>query len=133
MKEFMNRFVQIEREIAGERGPFTFFALFQRNEFPGWWDVLVAAPWIKSQFDGEVHRYFVDRLKAELTEDEFLQLARIAPIVPDNPYLEDLQEAYPVEHGIIEVWHREFFNVEVRHAYIITCQKIGAGVEAVAA
>ncbi|MBV9848839.1 MAG: hypothetical protein JO250_04045 [Armatimonadetes bacterium] len=78
-------------------------------------------------------RYFVDRLKAELTEQEFLQLARIAPIVPDNPYLEDLQEEFPVEHGIVEVWNRELFGVEIRHAYIITCQKVKGRAEAVAA
>ena len=132
MRELVRHFIEIEKSIAQERGAFTFFALFQRNAFPGWWDLVVAAPWIESERI-EVHRYFADRLKAELSEQEFLQLARIAPIVPDNAYLPDLQEAFQVEHGSVEVWNREFFGVEIRHAYIITSQKMDVGAEAVTA
>jgi hypothetical protein len=132
MREFIKHFIEIEKRIAQERGAFTFFGLFQRNAFPGRWDVVVAAPWIGSQF-GEVHRYFADRLKAELSKEDFLKLARIAPIVPDNPRLEDIHEEFQVEHGTIEVWNRELFGVEIRHAYIITSQRLNVGAEAVAA
>jgi hypothetical protein len=41
----IDRFAEIQKEIAGERGDFVLFAVLEREESPGRWDVVLAAPW----------------------------------------------------------------------------------------
>jgi hypothetical protein len=38
---------EIELELSGEKGPFTLFAVFEHEEIPNLWDIVVAAPWVE--------------------------------------------------------------------------------------
>lgn len=45
-KEWLNKFVLMERELSERYGEFNLFALFQRKNSPNRWDLLVAADWL---------------------------------------------------------------------------------------
>ena len=43
----IEKFRKFMEEAASERGAFTAFALFLREDAPGVWDLVVSAPWLK--------------------------------------------------------------------------------------
>src|SRR5205807_6503452 len=65
----VDKFVEVEREIASEKGDFVLFALLEREERPGRWDVVAAAPWL-----GEDKRpaldYIIRKIDSKLSREE---------------------------------------------------------------
>jgi hypothetical protein len=47
MKEFIDKYIELERSISYEKGDFSLFALFLREDAADIWDLVVAAPWIE--------------------------------------------------------------------------------------
>ena len=125
-KKLVKEFVSLERDISAEKGEFSLFALFHREEaLYDKWDLVIAAPWIKAE-RMENRRYFVDQLKARLGPKEMMTISRIALINNDDLRLEDIYEDVEVEHGIVEVVFRTFFDMDIKHAYIITSKRENA-------
>lgn len=121
MRKFLEKLIAIERTMAAERGPFTLFALFLREDAPRVWDLVLSAPWT----DGnklENYRYVDKHLRAHLQPKEMMFFSRIVLIDEDNPGLEDVLLEGEVEHGLCELYHREFFGLQIKHAYIITAK-----------
>jgi hypothetical protein len=124
MREFAEKLVPVERQIAEEKGAFLLFALFLREDAPDLWDLLVSAPWIEAN-KGDALRYLVPKLKAVATPDELARLSRIAIIEKDQPALSALQSAFHMEHSVAEVQSSNFFGLQIKHAYIITSRREG--------
>jgi len=45
-KKLVEKFVSVEKEIAEDRGPFVLFGLFEPEDHPNIWDVVVSSDWI---------------------------------------------------------------------------------------
>jgi hypothetical protein len=65
--ELTEKFAELESHIAEEKGPFTLFALFMREDAPDRWDLIVSAPWAGGDKRSVVD-YFVGQIKARLGE-----------------------------------------------------------------
>jgi len=61
--------------------------------------------------------------RLKLTPDELTKLSKIVIIEESNPALEAVQRATSVEHGLAEVRDSVFFDLPIRHAYIITSRR----------
>ena len=121
MSTFVEKLKAIEGEIARERGRFALFALFEREELPGRWDVVFSAPWV-----GESRRsaidYLVGKSRTALDSEEFLSIARFVPLRPAEDFVRALTQTVHVEHGLVEL-HNEVVNgLFVTHGYVITSQ-----------
>lgn len=131
MKEFINKFVELERRIKKQKGEFTLFALFMRDNGLNKWDVVVAAPWIdwdrKAALD-----YISQQIQLSLTRDEVLQISRIALIDETNPTLDEIQRTLQPKHGVVEITNSDLFGLEIKRAFIITAQKLPIYTEMVA-
>jgi hypothetical protein len=44
MKELLGKFVELEQRLSQERGEFSLFALFLREDASDKWDLVVSAP-----------------------------------------------------------------------------------------
>lgn len=132
MKDFVEKLTQLERQISEEKGPFSLFALFLREDAPDLWDLLVAAPWIEAN-KGQSLRYLIGKLQAVATTKELARLSRVAIIERTQPALAALQSAFNVQHTVAEVQNSNFFGLPIRHAYIITSQREATPVGAVPA
>lgn len=119
MKQILNKLITLERDVVAEKGPFLLFALFLREDAPNRWDFVVSAPWIEKD-KMYSYRYFSDHLQSRLEREEVILLSRIVLIDENNPALEDIHEEFQVEHGLIKVYNREFFGLQMDRAYIIT-------------
>ena len=122
MKVVVEKLLKVERQIAGERGPFSLFALFLREDAQDKWDLVASAPWLEKNKQ-EAFAFLADQIRSSLAPDELLTLSRIVLVEHNDPALDAIHNALKAEHGIIEVKDSSFFGLDIKHAYIITSQK----------
>ena len=115
-------FASLESTIARDKGPFEFFALFQREDVPDRWDLVASAPWISSDQDSAL-KYFISRIQTDLGSDGLTALSRIVFADPGDPAVSNISRGLSVEHGPVEVRNSTFSGVPVRHAFIITSKR----------
>ncbi len=123
MKELANKLLKIEQELAFQKGGFSFFALFLREDAEDNWDLLISAPWVTKNKTNTL-KYLAKKLQESLTPQEIVKLSKIVIIEPDNPALEAIHKTIQVEHGLVEVKDSIFFGLPIKHAFIITSQKL---------
>ncbi len=122
-KQLVQKFVEVEKTISSEKGPFLLFALFLPEEAVGGWDVLAAAPWI-GRDKGAAMKYLVKNIQQVIAAKELVRvLSKIVLIDEDNPGLDDVHQAVNVEHGIVLIKSEFFFGLEIKRAYFITSQE----------
>jgi hypothetical protein len=119
VSELANNFTRLESRIAEEKGDFTLFALFLREDVPDRWDLIVSAPWVGSDRDAALN-YFVSEIRSFLGVEDLTMLSRIVIADPNDPAVQALNRAIKVEHGSAEVRDSNFFGLPIKHAYIIT-------------
>ncbi|MBI2154601.1 MAG: hypothetical protein HYV92_10655 [Candidatus Rokubacteria bacterium] len=115
----IEKFARLEAEIAQERGDFTFFALFMREDVPDRWDLIISAPWVGEDKRGAVD-YLVAQIKSRLGAEDLICLSRIVPVDPEDVAVKDLNRSIQVEHGNVEVRDSNFFGLAIKRAHIIT-------------
>ena len=121
MKNLLERFIKLEREVSKEMGAFNLFALFLREDEQDLWDIVVAAPWLAAD-KRNAYKYLTGKLQKEFTTNEFLQFSHIAIIDNNNPGLAEMAKVTHIEHGLVEMRDQDFFGLPIKHAYIITSQ-----------
>ena len=134
MRELLERFIQLERTLAQERGEFGLFALFLREDagagsgtsgYSGYsakWDLIAAAQWIEGDRK-EALSYITRRIQQLFTPIELSQLSRIVLVDLANPEGAAINRAVTVQHGQTEIRDNNFFGLQIKHAYIITSQR----------
>jgi hypothetical protein len=126
MKSFIQKLIQIEEEMAQEKGAFTLFALFKREEYDSLdlWDLIVCAPWAQSDQERSALSYIISKLKAAVTTDELVKLSYVGVINNNNPGLIELQENFadkqPIQHSMALVPVENFNGMDMKRAYLIT-------------
>ncbi len=125
MKDLLGRFIEIERSVAQEKGGFSLYALFLREDEHDQWDMVIAAPWIEKDKKSALH-YVANKVQQMFTPNEMLHISRIVIIETDNPALPAINQAIHIEHGSMEVKNSDFFGLQIKHAYIITSQAMVA-------
>ena len=126
----VEHFKKLERDISQKRGAFVLFALFAREDLPDRWDLVVAAPWVKSQQEGA--EYFVQEIQKKLGSPVLNILSRIVFVQPTDPPVRAINTAMHVEHGQAEIRDSNFFGVPIKHAFIITSQSLAPSAPTVA-
>lgn len=81
-------------KLALEKGDFDIFGLFLRADAPGVWDLVAAAPWLKSS-GMESLTYLADRLKAALKPQEMMMLSGIYILERGGPILYSIRTTSP--------------------------------------
>ena len=123
--ELPAKFAKLESDIAAEKGDFSLFAMFRREDLPDRWDLMISAPWASAD-EKSALQYFIAKIKADIGPYALTLLSRIIFIDPSEVSLQDLNRAIPVEHGAVEVRDRNFFGLDIKHAYFITSKSISA-------
>ena len=119
MKEILNKFISLEKSLSQEKGDFSLFALFLREDSEDKWDLVLSAPWLKST-DRNDYKFIASRVQEILDKDELISLSRIVLLDKGNPVLDAVNRAFSIEHGQFECKDCNFFGLQINHAYIIT-------------
>ena len=118
----IEKFRRVMEAVSAERGEFVLFGLFLREEAPNTWDLVISAPWLetgKLKALGE----FVEKATAIVGKQELLTLSRIVTLNPNDPNLDALLQAVQVDNGPLELWHPDFFGLDIKHAYILRAKR----------
>lgn len=122
MESFITKLKSIEQRLSKERGRFWFFALLQRDDSPGKWDLLVSAEWLQ-----EKERKSLDHITAaieqEFDQDDLLQLSRVVVLNPDNPIVQDLTTAFSQEHKLTRIQNITVNGMHFIQGVIITSRR----------
>lgn len=122
MKDLIQKFVSLEKEISEERGEFSLFALFLREEAIDRWDVVVSAPWFEADQKSTLE-YLAKKLRLRLRAQDLLRISRIILLEPTDASLKAIHQAIAVEHGSVEVKDCVFFGLRIKNGYIITSKR----------
>jgi hypothetical protein len=128
MRRLAKKMVALERDISRERGDFSFFALFVREDSPNHLDLVAAAPWLKEN-EKEFRIYLAKELQSRLDHQELLALSAVVCLNEDDSNLkraqQDLAEEHEidVEHGLAELRDEVLFGMDMKRAYIITSKR----------
>lgn len=126
MRDLLEKFVELERRLSQERGEFSLFALFLREDASDKWDLIVAAPWIEADRK-EALAYITTQIQQLFDSEELARLSRVVLVDQSNPALEAINQSINCQHGQNEVRDSNFFGLQIKHAYIITSQRLNTG------
>ena len=118
MSDLAEKLCKIEVDISAERGNFNLFALVEREDSLGKWDIIISADWIKEK-EKEVINLIAAKLRKSLTEAEQLMFSRIVVLSPNEPFVKNLN-MISVEHGSLKISNNTFNGIFVKEAYLIT-------------
>ncbi|MDE2779604.1 MAG: hypothetical protein OXI91_08020 [Chloroflexota bacterium] len=122
---------RVEEQVSAERGPFSLFALLERedwNEYDNYpvghsWHLFVAAPWI---WEDEMVAWKYLRELAKPYEEgwnPFERSLRIQTVKLTSPYLEEVWEYCSTENGMVEIYDVDILEVTARRGYIFASRR----------
>ena len=123
----LEKFKIIERDIAQDRGEFVLFGLFERDEVPGKWDLILSALWTDPN-DLTNYNYCAQKIQAVLTPEEIVStLQGIVLLKPTDSFVQAISSAFPITYGDgIEVSNNIFNGILIKHAYILTSNGVSS-------
>ena len=109
----------LEQQIADEKGDFSLFGCFLREDSYDRWDIVIAAPWFK-KLDVDPIEFFSERIKSAVGRSGLLIISRIVPLRENNRFLTEVNEMVKVRHGLRSITEVDLAGVQVSRAFIIT-------------
>jgi hypothetical protein len=119
MNELVTKLQSVEDEVTRERGGILFFGLLKTAELPDKWDLVISARWVTESKLSDL-RYLAEKLRARLTPDEMISLARIVLLEPKDTILLARGGLLDLRPGALQLIHVSINEMTVTHAYIIT-------------
>ena len=125
-KRLIAGMANVEDEVSAERGPFSLFALIEKedwNESDNYplgssWHLFVAAPWIWDE-GYTAEKFLQERVRPyEEGWSTFESSLSIHVVKPTSAYLEEVWEYCSTENGIVEVYNVDILDVTARRGYI---------------
>jgi hypothetical protein len=123
MKIDIEKLRQVMRDLSREKGEFSFFGLFLREEAPDRWDLVVSSPWLEDS-DLNTLREFAEKLRAAIGEEQLLFVSRIVTLDADEPALDAVTREISVEDGLVELRDADLFGHRMAQAYILRSHRI---------
>jgi hypothetical protein len=124
-KETREKLASLEKDISAEKGEFSLFGLFLREDAKDEdkWDILVAAPWLDAD-EKQGLEYLVKEIQKRLESDELLSISRVVILEKDNPILKAINKSVKAKHIEFEVEDSNFSGIQITHAFISTSSDV---------
>jgi hypothetical protein len=119
MQEIIKKINDAHKKMAFEKGPFSFFALFKKEDAPDLWVLIVSAQWAPKKNELEHLRYISKTINEFLTIDETAKLSHIILMdTQDSEDMERLRGAGSVKEPLV-IKNEEIFGVPVKEAVLL--------------
>jgi hypothetical protein len=119
----------VRRRLIADRGYLIFLALVEREDNPGWWDLLISGGGLRSD-TLEDYRYVGRVLQEELTQDEMLKLTHFVLLREDYEPAQKLARKLHVDGGEpVELEDFRFYEFFIRRALIFQAVPLEVGAE----
>jgi hypothetical protein len=104
------------------RGAVYLFALFEREDAAGKWDIVLSSEW--SDTDATTANKLVsNEVVPLLNRDELAALSRIVVIPSTAPAIAAMSSAINVDGGSVEVQDCNFSGLQIKHAFVFRCKR----------
>lgn len=123
MNTFIENIKEVDKLISKEKGNFNLFGIFIREGLNGKWDILASADWISYNNEGEALKYFIQKLKKKLSEDDIMKIASIILLEPKEPFVKSINNSINTLHSAIKINGDYFNDLFIQNAFIFTSQK----------
>ena len=110
---------KLMKRVEARKGPFTLFAVFMREDSPGLWDLVIAAPWMDEAGDLETLREFVNEMSDTFSREEVMSVSRVVPLNRDDAALRDILREVGTLKKPLEKQGRDLFGLPVEYALIL--------------
>lgn len=110
--------------VLEPRGPVYLFALFEREDIPGKWDIVLSSDWSDRQA-GDAIRFISEQIVPTLQPDELAALSRIVVIPSKDPGVLAMTSAADVTAGSLELFDGSFNGLQVQHALVFLSKRPG--------
>lgn len=124
--QMADKFRAAEEKVASARGPFTLFGLFKQEK--GRWDLVVSAPWLKTDFEGT--QEIIILLRDQMRVEDWDLVGAVFPLEPSSSYVRWITSRYRTEHETIELDGALINSVPITHAFLITSKPLPVSVAA---
>ena len=118
-EKMIEKLKAMELEVSKEKGEFSLFGLFLREDATDKYDLVVSAPWMETDNKWSLE-YLSKQVQSKLEQDELLSISRIVLLEKGNPVVEAVQKAVNVKHGDLRVSNTNFSGLQVSQACIST-------------
>ena len=129
LKRWLKGLPELEVAIAAEKGPFSLFALMEREDWDEYdnisssWHLFVAAPWIWEEGYTAV-KYLRQRVRPYEDPPGFqVPDLNIQVVKPNNPYMEEVWDYCNTGNGVVEVYNVEILDVRALRGYIFASRR----------
>jgi hypothetical protein len=119
----------VRRRIIADRGYLIFLALFEREDNPGWWDLLIAGGGLRSDTLAD-YEYVGRILRDELPRNELIRLSKFVLLPDDYEPAQKLARKVQIDDGEpIELEDFRFYQFFIRRALIFQLVPAAVGAE----
>jgi hypothetical protein len=118
ISQIIEKFRQIEIEISREKGDFALFALIEREDSLGKWDVVVSASWINENEKSFIE-LIASKIHKNLSKEEQISISRILVLDISDALVKSLN-MIGVKHGTVNLSNNNFNGILIKEAYLIT-------------
>ena len=118
----VEKLLDIEAAISLEAGALVLFALIEREDAQGKWDLVVSAAWARERQKDLLNRIALE-VRNNFTSEEILTLSRILILDTDDPFVRAINNIVNVEHGRERVSNFFINGVSIKDSYIMTSHR----------
>ena len=118
MTRYLKKLRDVASQLEAERGAFTLFGLFMREDSPGQWDLVLSAPWLekgKLRALGE----FVEVLTDAIGQDGVFAFSRIVTLNGHDPALRAILREVPSTPLPFSKQGHNLFGLPIEEVYIL--------------
>jgi hypothetical protein len=109
----------LEQDISREMGEFRLFGLFLREDAHDKWDIVVAAHWF-ARLGTDPIEFISERLKSAIGRAGLMMISRIVPLREQDLFLEEVNDAVQVRHGLKEISDVDLAGVPISRGFVLT-------------
>jgi hypothetical protein len=115
----LEKYATIAQTLIQEKGPFKLFALLELSNMACEWDVVLSASWLPGNDEMESLRFLVDKIRAVLTHQEYLKIARVILLDVNEPFVKELQKFLEAHNNPKTFSSVEIEGVEIEKGRIL--------------
>ena len=124
LTEVFAQFRRAEKELSHDFGQFQLFGLFERDDIPGRYDVVVSGAGLKSSLRDLTR--LTDSVRNAIGSDWWPYIGKFVVLDTDDPFVQAVLNRTPdgfVQHELFMVNNLLYEGETIRSAAIITVQK----------
>jgi hypothetical protein len=120
----VDKLLDIEQRINQESGALVLFALFERDDAPGKWDLVVSAAWAKENQEKDLINRIAIQVRNDLRWEEKVMLSRILILDPQDPFVQAINGMANVDHAKdLRITNFVINGTSIKDSYIITSRR----------